>query len=114
MTTVIHVANHRAKAAAMKAGTYVYVGRLPATADRPPQIGTWGNRYSHLPSHVEGTVRVRTREEAISRHREEVLADPELVEKIRTELKDKVLGCWCKPFACHAETLAAIANGNLS
>lgn len=37
--------------------------------------------------------------------------NPHLVRDARVELRGKVLGCWCKPQACHADTLAAIANG---
>ena len=29
---------------------------------------------------------------------------------IPIELKDKVLGCWCKPLACHGDVLADIAD----
>jgi hypothetical protein len=26
------------------------------------------------------------------------------------ELKDKTLGCWCKPEKCHGDVLAALAD----
>lgn len=37
---------------------------------------------------------------------------PKLIAQICRDLRGKVLGCWCpQPFHCHAEILAAIANG---
>ena len=106
-TTVIHVGDHKSREKAQKNGTYVYVGRDLSG------VGEWGNRYSHLPSGVPGVVRVRTREEAIERHKRETLADPVKVERIKRELAGKVLGCWCHPFRCHSQTYADIANGLL-
>ena len=38
-------------------------------------------------------------------------ANPGLVQRIKSELPGKVLGCWCKPGPCHGDVLAAIANG---
>lgn len=35
----------------------------------------------------------------------------EFRERVRRELKDKVLGCWCKPKICHCDILAKIADG---
>lgn len=29
------------------------------------------------------------------------------------ELRDKILGCWCKPKRCHGDTLASKANGEI-
>jgi hypothetical protein len=28
------------------------------------------------------------------------------------ELKDKILGCWCKPDPCHGDFLVELANSN--
>ena len=106
-TTVVNVRDKAAVAAAVRAGVYVYVGRTPGGT------GEWGNRYSHLPTNVPGTVPVETREEAIRQHRKEVLDDEERVRRIRRELRGKVLGCWCAPYPCHAQTLADIADGLL-
>lgn len=78
----------------------VYVGR-------PSE---WGNPYSHL----DGTLaefRVETREQAVACYREWLLAQPELVARVRQELAGKRLGCWCGPRqACHAKVLARLAN----
>jgi hypothetical protein len=34
----------------------------------------------------------------------------QLVEKVKKELKGKVLGCWCKPLPCHGDVLKAVAD----
>ena len=39
-----------------------------------------------------------------------LLANPQLLERVRRELGGKVLGCWCAPQACHADVLARLAN----
>jgi hypothetical protein len=62
----------------------VYVGR-------PTK---WGNPFSHLDSNVPGTVKVATREEAITKYREHLAAHP----------------CWCAPLSCHAAVLLEVAN----
>jgi hypothetical protein len=87
-----------------KSPNYVYVGRGRGCV--------WGNPFSHLPD-AFGTFKVKSRAQAIQRHKEWVLSEPELVAAIKRDLKGKVLGCWCKPKSCHGDTLAAIANGEL-
>lgn len=69
----------------------------------------FGNPYSHL----DGTLaqfKVETREEAIKKYEEWLLSQPELVERVKKELKNKVLGCFCHPLRCHGHVLARIAN----
>ena len=70
----------------------VYIGRP----------GPWGNPY------VIG--RDGTREEVIAPYQEWLEEQPELVKKVREELRDRVLGCFCAPLACHGDILAEIAN----
>jgi hypothetical protein len=43
-------------------------------------------------------------------YEEMVRSDPEMMVKIKSELKDKVLGCYCVPRKCHGHILAWIAN----
>ena len=45
------------------------------------------------------------REEVIDKYEEYLLSSPHLLVAL-PELKDKVLGCWCKPKACHGDILA--------
>lgn len=81
----------------------IYIGR--------PSI--WGNPYSHK----EGTIarfKVDTIEEAVAKYKEYILGKPDLLEKLN-ELKNKVLGCWCKtkknPNAlCHGDILVELIN----
>lgn len=78
----------------------VYVGRP----------SPFGNPFSHRPGTL-ATYRVRTRDAAIARFEEWLMTDPELIARVRRELRGKVLGCWCAPDkACHAEILARVAN----
>lgn len=78
----------------------VYVGRP----------SKFGNPFTHL-QHLGGNlIIVDTREEAIVRYEEWIRSQPELMAAAKQELKNKTLGCWCHPLACHAEVLIKIAN----
>jgi hypothetical protein len=88
----------------------VYVGRgcCPNTG-RP---GEWGNPFSHKPDSA-AQFKVDTVEEAVENYNDWVLGQPELVAKIKRELRGKILGCWCKHRGdelCHGDVLARIAN----
>jgi Domain of unknown function (DUF4326) len=76
----------------------VYIGRP----------SDWGNPYSHLEKSA-AQFKVETREEAIEKYREWIKTQPELLARL-PELKGKSLGCWCKPFACHGDVLASMAD----
>jgi hypothetical protein len=90
-----------------KAPFDVYIGR------DNPMLGLrdvgFSNPFSHK-ANSSAEIRVATRQEAIERYEAWVLTQPELLERIRRELKGKILGCWCSPLACHGEVLARIAN----
>ena len=45
-----------------------------------------------------------TREEVIEKYRQHILNNFELYNSLY-ELKDKTLGCWCKPKKCHGDVL---------
>jgi hypothetical protein len=68
----------------------VYIGRP----------SKWGNPFS---------VEKYGREECIKMYREYILNNKKLMADIH-ELRGKVLGCWCKPYACHGEVLVELAN----
>jgi hypothetical protein len=53
---------------------------------------------------------VESREDAIRLYEEWIRAQPELMAAAKAELKNKVLGCWCYPLACHGDVLVKIAN----
>lgn len=46
---------------------------------------------------------------AIELYKKWFWTQPELIAAV-PELKGKVLGCWCKPFPCHGDFLAELAN----
>lgn len=48
-----------------------------------------------------------TREEVIEKYRKWILSKPRLIECL-PELKDKVLGCWCKPEIYHNDVLVEL------
>ena len=68
----------------------------------------WGNPFSHRPSMFD-VVRVATREEAITKYEVWLRSQPQLMAKL-PKLKGKILGCYCKPLACHGDVLARLAD----
>lgn len=76
----------------------VYIGRP----------SKWGNPFSHSPGTL-AKFKAANREESIEKYREWVMSQPQLLADLH-ELKDKVLGCWCKPMSCHGDILAELAN----
>lgn len=70
----------------------------------------YGNPFTHL-QHLGGNlIIVDSREEAISRYKEWILEQPELISLAKIELKNKILACYCKPLPCHGDILLEIAN----
>jgi hypothetical protein len=69
----------------------VYIGR-PGIWGNPFKIGRDGNR-----------------QEVIDKYEAWIRSQPEIMKTVK-KLKGKVLGCWCKPAACHGDVLARIAN----
>ena len=54
---------------------------------------------------------VKTRKEAVQKFEEWILyGDGKYLLDDIHELKDKRLGCWCKPKSCHGDVLSRIAN----
>jgi hypothetical protein len=80
----------------------VYIGRDvdPNTGELPPR--DWGNPFR--------LGRDGDRRSVIRRHRLHVLQRPHMVDMAREELKDRVLGCWCKPEDCHGDFLTVLAS----
>lgn len=66
----------------------VYIGRP----------GKWGNPFS---------VKEHGRQRCIELYREYILGRPDLLHAL-TELDGKVLGCWCRPQACHGDVLVEL------
>ena len=83
MTTVVHCKREPFD---------VYIGRP----------SKWGNPFP-----ISATL---NREQCIAAYHAWILSQPDLLKAISLELKNKVLGCWCHPKACHGDVLARIAN----
>lgn len=78
----------------------VYIGRP----------SKFGNPFSHK----DGTLakyKVGSRQEAVEAYRKWITegAGKHLLNDLH-ELKDKTLGCWCKPLACHGDVLVELVN----
>lgn len=68
----------------------------------------WGNPYSDRPGTL-ARYQVASREEAIQKYETWLQTQPELL-ALLPQLRGKVLGCWCKPKACHGDVLARLAD----
>lgn len=69
----------------------------------------WGNPFTHKPSIYSDVIMVSSREEAISKYKEWIQTRPDLLAAL-PEIKDKVLGCWCKPCDCHGDILVELVD----
>lgn len=49
------------------------------------------------------------RDEVIIKYEEYIRSSTELLRDL-PELKDKILGCWCAPLACHGDILVKLLN----
>jgi Domain of unknown function (DUF4326) len=76
---------------------HVYVGRNP----KGMGVAKWGNPF------VVG--KHGTRGECIALYEGWLLENAELLAAV-SELRGKVLGCWCVPKACHGDVLVRLAN----
>ncbi len=70
----------------------VYIGR-PSKWGNPFVIGKDGNR-----------------DEVIEKYRKRILKNKKLLDDLE-ELRDKVLGCWCRPHKCHGDVLIELLEG---
>ena len=77
----------------------VYIGRP----------SKWGNPFSHQVG-TAARFRVDTRDEAIYQYGRWIRKQPELMAAL-SELKGKVLGCWCAPLPCHGSVLLKLLEG---
>ena len=65
----------------------------------------WGCPYTIIKDRPTlATEIVGSKEEALSKYRDYVLASPELMSSL-SELEGKTLGCFCKPEKCHGDIL---------
>lgn len=78
----------------------VYIGR--------GRDSIWGNPFTFKPG-TRAPHMVATREAAVDAYRVWILRQPDLLARVK-ELRGQVLGCWCKPAACHGDVLARLAD----
>lgn len=78
----------------------VYIGRQT----RLISGSKWGNPYRMIDYEDN-------REEVIDLYEMYLAENPELLNSVG-ELRDKVLGCWCSPQACHGEILHRLAGNH--
>lgn len=78
----------------------VYIGRAGRGQD-----GYFGNPFRLAAGKTRGT----TLDDYSKYFYNKLNTDPEFKRKIH-ELKGKVLGCFCKPYACHGDIIANYLN----
>lgn len=69
----------------------------------------WGNPFTHKQG-TKAEFIVETREEAVKKFEEWFLERPQLIREAYEELNGKVLGCFCKPQACHGDVICKYVN----
>lgn len=77
----------------------------------------FGNPFTHLPlARTFAMYQVDSREEAIDKYKEyfynRIEHDEEFLIEI-LKLKDKTLGCYCKPNSCHGDIIADFLDNTL-
>lgn len=75
-----------------------YIGRYSKEYQNPRNISTnkFANPYRIGPD--------GTREDVIAKHKKDFYNNPKLQEAVWNELRGEILGCFCKPLACHGDT----------
>jgi len=77
----------------------VYIGRP----------SKWGNPFSHQSNGTLAEFIVPTRDDAVEAYEEWITSgDGQHLLADLHELKDKTLGCWCKPKRCHGDVLVKL------
>jgi len=95
----------------------IYIGRGFCPLTRKESI--WGNPYSHKEKSI-AKYKTTSIEESLKKYKEYVLNSPILLKKL-SELKGKILGCWCveknwkqknniSEYKCHGEILIDLLN----
>lgn len=109
----IRIQRHRLKGWRAPAGAR-YVGR-GARYGNPNQVVRTNTGWAVNHDHGAGVGTFPSPGEAqrfaVDAYRVHINANPQLVERARTELRGRDLMCWCSlDLPCHADVLLAIAN----
>lgn len=78
----------------------IYIGRKVTMGGWNLKESKWSNPFS---------VKEYGREGAIKKYEDYILSRGDLIHSL-PELKGKVLGCWCKPEACHGDILVKLVK----
>lgn len=97
-TTVVRI---RRNASGIIQGCDVYIGRQCTMGGWNLQRSKWANPFS--------VKECGSAEVAVVRYREWIFKQPQLLQQL-SELRGKVLGCWCKPGACHGDVLIELCE----
>ncbi len=84
----------------------VYIGHRQGQGGWHLSESKWANPF---PIDRPGKPGHGNREEVIAKYRAYLSERPALLNAL-PELRGKVLGCWCKPLACHGDVLAELAD----
>ena len=79
----------------------IYIGRFHRS-----KYGFYPRSKWHNPFRID---KDGTRDEVIAMYKSYIFHNPLLVSSLH-ELKDKRLGCWCKPEPCHGEVLVELID----
>lgn len=82
-------------------GCDIYIGRKCTMGGWNLSQSKWSNPFS--------VTSCGSSENAVKKYREFLLGNQVLLSQIQ-ELKGKILGCWCKPHACHGDVLLELLN----
>ena len=72
----------------------------------------WGNPFSHKDDTLS-EFKVSSRKESIEKYGKWIVTQTHLMDSLH-ELKDKRLGCFCKPSKCHGDILVQLVETQFS
>lgn len=98
MASVVHI---KRKNGEIIQNCDVYIGRRVYMGGWRLEQSKWANPFK---TGKDGTI-----SEILEKYRNHVLSKPELSKDL-SSLKNKVLGCWCKPKPCHGDILVELVN----
>lgn len=96
----------------------VYIGRNMSWVGRPEYRNLtrskWANQFQVDIYNKDGTIKKKrdgTNEEVVFKYLKYLPTQEHLMASL-PELKDKVLGCWCKPKLCHGDVLVMMVRND--
>jgi hypothetical protein len=96
MTSVVRIRRHKGE---IVQDCDVYIGRNMFMGGWQLRRSIWANPFT--------VKECGSAEKACEKYEKWIRTQPELLERL-PELRNKVLGCWCKPGACHGDVLVRL------